>query len=322
MLKRQSRQAFRSLLGRSPAMEAVIRTAQIAAATDVHILIEGETGTGKELLAREIQSSSMRAEEAFITVNCAALPIELVESLLFGHEQGAFTGAHERREGYVHRAHQGTLFLDEIGELPLAIQAKLLRFIEHGEIQRLGSADIEVVDVRIIAATNRNLMGLVDSGEFRQDLFYRLNIVPVQLPPLRDRKRDIPELAEHFLQRAAERNQSELSRLTQDALDLLRKYHWPGNIRELRNVCEHVSALMPGQHIKSEQLPADLKAGRTRPGSSTGFELPEEGLNMESLEADLIQQALAYANGNKSEAARLLGLSRDAFLYRLKKHKL
>ena len=303
-------------------MEAVIRTAQIAAATDVHILIEGETGTGKELLAREIQSSSMRAEAAFITVNCAALPIELVESLLFGHEQGAFTGAHERREGYVHRAHQGTLFLDEIGELPLAIQAKLLRFIEHGEIQRLGSADIEVVDVRIIAATNRNLMGLVDSGEFRQDLFYRLNIVPVQLPPLRDRKRDIPELVEHFLQQAAERNRSELSRLTQDALDLLRKYHWPGNIRELRNVCEHVSALMPGQQIKSEHLPADLKAGKARPGSSTGFELPEEGLNMESLEADLIQQALAYANGNKSEAARLLGLSRDAFLYRLKKHKL
>ena len=322
MSKRHNRQAFKSLRGRSPAMEAVIRTAQIAAATDVHILIEGETGTGKELLAREIQSSSMRAEEAFITVNCAALPLELVESLLFGHEEGAFTGAHERREGYVQRAHRGTLFLDEIGELPLAIQAKLLRFIEHGEVQRLGSADIEVVDVRIIAATNRNLIHLVDRGEFRQDLFYRLNIVPVQLPPLRQRLRDIPELAEHFLQRAAERNRSERSQLAQDALDLLKKYRWPGNIRELRNVCEHVSALMPGQHIRSEHLPAELRARQARPGSSTGFELPEEGVNMESLEADLIQQAMAYANGNKSEAARLLGLSRDAFLYRLKKHNL
>ena len=322
MLSGRNKEAFKSLRGRSPGIEAVIRTAQIAAATDVHILIEGETGTGKELLANEIQASSARAEEAFITVNCAALPLELVESLLFGHEQGAFTGAHERREGYVQRAHQGTLFLDEIGELPLAIQAKLLRFIEHGEIQRLGSGEIEIVDVRIIAATNRNLMKLVDSGEFRQDLFYRLNIVPMQLPPLRERKRDIPELVKHFLELAAERNQADIARLTQDAMDLLRKYNWPGNVRELRNICEHVSALMPGQSIAPKHLPLDLRTGKPRPGSRTGFELPEEGLNMESLEVDLIQQALEYANGNKSEAARLLGLSRDAFLYRLKKHNL
>ena len=317
----RNKQAFRSLLGRSPAMEAVIRTAQIAAATDVHILIEGETGTGKELLAQEIQSASLRAEQAFIIVNCAALPVELVESLLFGHEQGAFTGAHERREGYVQKAHQGTLFLDEIGELPLSIQAKLLRFIEHGECQRLGSADTEFVDVRIIAATNRNLMQMVDTGAFRRDLFYRLNIVPMQLPPLRQRKRDIPELTEHFLKQAAERNRSEAAKLSQDALEMLRKYHWPGNIRELRNVCEHVSAMLPDQEVRSEHLPLELD-GRDKPGSSSGFELPEEGINMESLEIDLIQQALEYANGNKSEAARLLGLSRDAFLYRLKKHNL
>jgi len=322
MLPTQNNKAFRSLLGRSPLMEAVIRTAQIAAATDVHILIEGETGTGKELLAQAIQASSSRADEAFIIVNCAALPVELVESLLFGHERGAFTGAIERKEGYVQKAHQGTLFLDEIGELPLAIQAKLLRFIEHGESQRLGSAEVEYVDVRIIAATNRNLMRMVDSGEFRKDLFYRLNIVPMQLPPLRQRKRDITELAEHFLRQAAERNQSEPSKLTQNALDILKKYHWPGNIRELRNVCEHVSAVLPGQYIESEHLPQDVTARTTTPGSSSGFELPQEGLNMESLEIDLIQQALEYANGNKSEAARLLGLSRDAFLYRLKKHKL
>jgi transcriptional regulator with PAS, ATPase and Fis domain len=302
-------------------MEAVIRTAQIAAATDVHILIEGETGTGKELLAQEIQASSSRTDEAFIVVNCAALPVELVESLLFGHERGAFTGAHERKEGYVQKAHQGTLFLDEIGELPLAVQAKLLRFIEHGESQRLGSAEIEHVDVRIIAATNRNLMKMVDSGEFRKDLFYRLNIVPLQLPPLRKRKRDITELVEHFLQKAAERNQLEPSRLTQDALEMLKKYHWPGNIRELRNVCEHVSAMRPGQQIESEHLPPDLTVRGAKPGVS-GFELPQEGLNMESLEIDLIQQALEYTGGNKSEAARLLGLTRDAFLYRLKKHDL
>ncbi len=322
MLPGSKNQAFKTLRGRAPVMEAVIRTAQIAAATDVHILIEGETGTGKELLAHEIQSSSSRAEEAYIVVNCAALPLELVESLLFGHERGAFTGAHENREGYVQKAHRGTLFLDEIGELPLSIQAKLLRFIEHGEVQRLGTGEIEHVDVRIIAATNRNLMNMVDRGEFRQDLFYRLNIVPMQLPPLRQRKRDIPELARFFLQVASERNRADLARLSQDALDLLRKYHWPGNVRELRNVCEHVSTLMPGQDVAAEHLPIELTADKGRPGSATGFELPQDGINMESLEIDLIQQALAYANGNKSEAARLLGLTRDAFLYRLKKYKL
>jgi transcriptional regulator with PAS, ATPase and Fis domain len=320
MARDQANQAFRSMLGRSPAMEAVIRTAQIAAATDVHILIEGETGTGKELLAQEIQSASARADQAFIIVNCAALPVELVESLLFGHEQGAFTGAHERREGYMQKAHRGTLFLDEIGELPLTIQAKLLRFIEHGECQRLGSAELDYVDVRIIAATNRNLMRLVDSGQFRQDLFYRLNIVPMQLPPLRQRKRDIAELAEYFLRQAADRNQSGTSTLTPAALDQLKKHHWPGNIRELRNVCEHVSALQPGKAIEPEDLPIALN--NSKPDGSSAFQLPKEGLNMESLEIDLLKQALEYSNGNKSEAARLLGLSRDAFLYRLKKHKL
>ncbi len=314
--------AFKSLLGRSPAMAAVIRTAQIAAATDVHVLIEGETGTGKELLAQEIQSSSARADEAFVVVNCAALPVELVESLLFGHERGAFTGAHDRKQGYVQKADKGTLFLDEIGELPLSIQAKLLRFIEHGESQRLGSSEIEFVDVRIIAATNRNLMQMVDSGSFRQDLFYRLNIVPLQLPPLRDRMRDITELVDHFMQQAAARNQSELAKLTRAAVEILKQHSWPGNIRELRNVCEHVSAVLPGQNINPEHLPLLAHARHTQPQSATRFELPQQGVNMESLEIDLIQQALDYAKGNKSKAARLLGLTRDAFMYRLKKHKL
>ena len=322
MLPGQNKMAFKSLLGRSPLVEAVIRTAQIAAATDVHILIEGETGTGKELLAQEIQASSARADQAFIIVNCATLPVELVESLLFGHERGAFTGAHERKDGYVQRAHRGTLFLDEIGELPLSIQAKLLRFIEHGESQRLGSNEVEIVDVRIIAATNRNLMQMVDSGEFRKDLFYRLNIVPMLLPPLRQRKRDIPLLAEHFLQLASTRNRTQTSVLATETLDALKKYDWPGNIRELRNVCEHLSAMLPGEDIKPEHLPLDASAVAGQQGRSRGFQLPQEGINMESLEIDLMKQALEYANGNKSEAARLLGLSRDAFLYRLKKHGL
>ncbi|MGD8933546.1 MAG: sigma-54 dependent transcriptional regulator [Gammaproteobacteria bacterium] len=322
MLAASNNQTFKSLLGRSPAMEAVIRTAQIAAATDVHILIEGETGTGKELLAAEIQASSSRATADFIVVNCAALPVELVESLLFGHERGAFTGAHERKEGYVQKAHKGTLFLDEIGELPLSIQAKLLRFIEHGECQRLGANAIENVDVRIIAATNRNLMQMVDSGDFRQDLFYRLNIVPLQLPPLRERTRDIALLVEHFLQQAAVRNRTQASNFSREALESLKKHDWPGNIRELRNVCEHVSALLPGQRIEPEHLPLNLNVRRESGATGTRFELPQQGINMESLEIDLIQQALEYSNGNKSKAARLLGLTRDAFLYRLKKHNL
>jgi two-component system response regulator HydG len=318
MAETETHHSFESLVGHSPSLEALVRTAQIAAAADVHILIEGETGTGKELLAHAIHSASARAERPFVIVNCAALPHELVESLLFGHEKGAFTGAHESRVGYVRRAHTGTLFLDEIGEMPLAVQAKLLRFIEHGEVHPLGSTANANVDIRIIAATNRNLIGMVDRGEFRRDLFYRLNVVPLHIPPLRERNRDIRELVRYFLRRAAERNQSQQVSFSREALEALRRYPWPGNVRELRNVCEHVAALMPGETVCVDKLPLELHVKISKQ-SSTGFELPAGGIDMELLEIDLIKQALAQATGNKSEAARLLGLSRDAFLYRLKK---
>ena len=312
--------AFTSIIGHSPALESVIRTAQIAAAADVHILIEGETGTGKELMAHALQQSSKRADKSFIIINCAALPAELVESLLFGHEKGAFTGAHETKQGYAQKAKGGTLFLDEIGELPLSLQAKLLRFVENGECQRVGSHETEIVDVRIIAATNHNLLQMVDEGKFRQDLFYRLSVVTLHLPNLRERRRDIPELARHFLQQAALRNHAEPCTLSQDTLTQFKHYAWPGNIRELKNVCEHVSALFPGEIINKENLPLDIR--QCKPSSISGYTLPEHGINMESLEIDLIKQALNYSDGNKSRAAKLLGLSRDAFLYRLKKYKL
>jgi len=312
--------AFTPIIGHSPALESVIRTAQIVAAADVHILIEGKTGTGKELMAQALQQSSKRADQPFVIINCAAMPAELIESLMFGHEKGAFTGADERKDGYVQKASGGTLFLDEIGELPLSLQAKLLRFVENGECQRVGSHQLEKVDVRILAATNHNLLQLMNEGKFRQDLFYRLSVVTLRLPDLHERRRDIPELAKNFLQQAAKNNHSEPCTFSQDALNKLKQYAWPGNIRELKNVCEHVSAMLPGEVINKDNLPSDIL--QSKPVSDSGYTLPEHGINMESLEIDLIKQALEYSNGNKSKAAKLLGLSRDAFLYRLKKHKL
>lgn len=312
--------AFSSIVGHSPALESVIRTAQIAAAADVHILIQGETGTGKELMAQALQQSSRRSEQPFVIINCAALPEALVESLMFGHEKGAFTGANERKDGYVQKASGGTLFLDEIGELPLSLQAKLLRFVENGECQRIGSHKHETVDVRILAATNHDLLQLMNEGKFRQDLFYRLSVVTLQLPNLQQRRSDIPELAKHFLLDAAQRNQTEICNLSSEALSQLKQYAWPGNIRELKNVCAHVSALLPGELIHKENLPLDIRESKI--SSSSGYTLPEHGIDMESLEVDLIKQALKLSGGNKSKAAKLLGLSRDAFLYRLKKHDL
>lgn len=309
---------FVTIVGHSPALESVIRTAQIAAAVDVHILIEGETGTGKELMAQALQKSSTRADQPFVIINCAALPAELMESLLFGHEKGAFTGAHERKDGYAQKADGGTLFLDEIGELPIALQAKLLRFVENGECQRVGSHETEIINVRILAATHCNLLQLIDQGKFRQDLFYRLSVVSLRLPNLKERRRDIPELVKHFSAQSAQRNHSAPCTFSQEALTQLKHYAWPGNIRELKNVCEHVSALLPGEMIAKENLPQEILQSKTN--SESGYTLPEDGIDMESLEIDLIKQALNYTDGNKSKAAKMLGLSRDAFNYRLKKH--
>jgi len=311
---------FTTIIGHSPELESVIRTAQVAAATDVSILIEGETGTGKELIAQALQKSSRRADKPFVIINCATLPTELIESLFFGHEKGAFTGADERKDGYVQKAAGGTLFLDEIGELPLSLQAKLLRFVETGEYQRLGSHETEIVDVRMLAATHRNLLQMIDEGTFRQDLFYRLSVVSIRLPNLRQRLKDIPELATHFLEEAAKRSHTKACTFSKGAINQLKQYSWPGNIRELKNICEHVTALLPGETIEKDNLPLNISENRQT--GHAGYTLPEHGIDMESLEIDLIKQALNHANGNKSRAAKLLGLSRDAFLYRLKKYNL
>lgn len=320
MFQHSNDNAFATIVGHSPALESIVRTAQIAAAADVHILIEGDTGTGKELMAQALQQSSRRAEQPFVIINCAALPAELVESLLFGHEKGAFTGADESKDGYVQKAAGGTLFLDEIGELPLPQQAKLLRFVENGECQRVGSHQLERVDVRILAATNQDLRQLMNAGEFRQDLFYRLSVVTIRLPTLHERRGDIAELTKHFLLQAAQNNHTKTCTLSTDALQSLKQYSWPGNIRELKNVCQHVSALLPGETIVKENLPQDIRECKV--SDTIGYTLPAHGIDMESLEIDLIKQALNLSGGNKSQAAKLLGLTRDAFLYRLKKYSL
>ncbi len=303
------------IIGQSSELQSVLRAAEIIAATDVTVLIEGETGTGKELLARQLHQQSQRATQNFVTINCAALTNELAESALFGHKKGSFTGAVNDHDGYIKQAQNGTIFLDEIAELSLAIQAKILRFIEYGECQRVGDNQVQQHNVRIIAATNRCLDKEVKLGNFRQDLFYRLQVVPLKIPSLQQRRDDIAILAEHFLQSISQQHHLTQPLLTCSAKTKLKQYNWPGNIRELRNFCERLVILLSGQEITEHNLPFDIQQT-----DSSVYQLPEAGVKLDRLEADLMQQALTRAEGNKSRAARLLGLSRDAFLYRLKKY--
>ena len=313
---------FSSIIGQSPALDSLIRSAKIAASTDVTILLKGETGTGKEVLATAIQKASSRASKKFITLNCAALPEGLIESELFGHRKGAFTGASSSTQGLFQAADGGTVFLDEINSLPLSIQGKLLRFLDSGEYLPVGETTSQKVDVRIIAATNADLNKQIDAGEFRKDLYFRLNVVPLELPPLAQRADDIEHLVNHFLNLFAETHSITAPKFSKKALKTLKAYSWPGNIRELRNLCERLSILLAGRIIEPENLPQELNAfGSISTASKTrGFTLPETGLQLDSLEADLIHQALSRTKGNRSQSARLLGLSRDTLLYRMQKH--
>ncbi len=310
----------KELLGSAPEFQAVIRSAEVIAATDVTVLILGESGTGKELLARAVHAQSRRAKAPFVTINCAALPEGLAESELFGHCKGAFTGAVHENPGRVRSAEDGTLLLDEVGELSLAIQAKLLRFLESGECQPVGGSDCRQVNTRIIAATHRDLHSLVREGRFREDLYYRLNVVPLEIPPLRERTGDIPLLVETVTNQLAEQHGLKAPRFLPQALSAMEAYHWPGNVRELRNVCERLVILSGGRDLGPENLPAEVR--RTKPAAvdSNAFELPEGGIRFDELEQSLLLQALEKSRGNRSRAARLVGLTRDTFLYRLKKY--
>lgn len=305
------------LIGDSAQLHRVRNLLSLIAPTDANVLIQGESGTGKDLLARAVHRSSLRANAPFLAINCGALPDSLIESELFGHQRGAFTGADRDRKGLIREAEGGTLFLDEISELPLQAQAKLLRFLESLEIQPLGAAKPLRVNVRVIAATNADLNQRVADGQFRQDLYYRLNVMPVEVPALRERDGDIAELTDYFLDEFAAKHQVGRPRLKPCARRVLDNHSWPGNVRELRNVCERLSLLFSGREIAADNLPFELTQGTTP--RSDRFQLPTDGISLADVEADFIRQALDMAHGNQSRAARLLGISRDTFLYRLKK---
>jgi DNA-binding NtrC family response regulator len=309
------------MLGQAPEFQTVLRAMRIVSATDATVLVTGESGTGKELLARALYENSRRRDKPFITVNCAALPVQLAESELFGHRRGAFTGASSDSMGKMQAANGGTLFLDEIGELPLAVQAKLLRFLETGECQPVGQPVSQRVDVRVIAATNSDLSQAVKAGSFRSDLYYRLYVVPLELPPLRDRPGDIPLLMKGLTEGLATQYDLQPPRYSKTAMKVLNAYRWPGNVRELKNFCERMLILFSGRLIEPSNLPSEFQPQYVSEApAADGFELPDQGIRMEELEVSLIEQALTKTAGNRSRAARLLGLSRDTLLYRMKKY--
>ena len=307
------------LIGRAPAMQRLYRTLVKVAASDATVLVSGESGTGKELVARMLHRASGRSDGPFVAVNCAAIPDTLIESELFGHERGAFTGAHRRRQGRFEEAAGGTLFLDEIASMPLPLQATLLRVLQERRVTRLGGAGEVEVDVRVVAATNRDLAALAAAGEFRDDLYYRLNVVPLLLPPLRERREDLPALAGHLLERAARRHGVAVAPLPPAVLRVLMEHDWPGNVRELANVLERLVLLAEDGRLSVEDLPPEIR----EPGADGGcpFRLPAGGLRWDDVERGLLHQALQRAEGNRAAAARLLGLSYKTFLYRLEKHE-
>lgn len=309
------------LIYKSPEVAEVVNLAGRVAPSKAAVLLLGESGTGKELLARLIHSLSPRSSKPLVTVNCAALPESLVESELFGHERGAFTGAIQRRIGVFEQADGGTLFLDEIGDLSPTVQVKLLRFLQEGEFQRLGGSGTLRSDVRIISATHKDLEACIRDGTFREDLFYRLNVVTIHIPPLRERREDIRPLVEHFLERYARENGKKIQGLSKEAMDLLVRYDYPGNVRELENIVERAVVITRGSVIQSEDLPFGLKPGHEE---GHGFHFRKKGLKaaVEELEKGLIERAMAEAQFNQSRAGRLLGLSERMLRYKLKKYGL
>jgi DNA-binding NtrC family response regulator len=304
-----------AIIGESPAMREVKSLlAKIAASRASTVLLTGETGTGKDLAAKAIHFNSDRATRAFVNITCSALPEQLLESELFGHERGAFTDARQQKRGLFETADGGTVFLDEIGEMTAGLQAKLLRFLEEKTFKRVGGlADIRV-DVRVIAATNRNLEEEVKAGKFREDLFYRLQVMPVTLPPVRERRGDVPLLSSFYIDRFNREFRKRVRGLTPAALKVVEQYQWPGNVRELRNAIERAMLLIDREWLEPEDF-----TSLTRSVAPTQFKLPAEGVNLEDIERQLLVQALERARGNQTQAAQLLGINRDQVRYRMEK---
>lgn len=318
---------FRQIVGESPAMKKMLGLAAKVAESEVSsVLLQGESGTGKDLVAKAIHYGSQRSDRPFVAVNCAALPATLIESELFGYEKGAFTDAKARKEGLFEQAEGGTLLLDEIGELELSLQAKLLRVLEEGAFRRVGGLKDIPLDVRVLAASNRDLKTESEAGHFRLDLYYRLSIIQIDIPPLRDRGDDVLLLSQHYIDTIGARlkRNKKISRLSAEAIDVFRKYRWPGNVRELRNVIERALILEDSDEITTEYLPGGLlEAPQLNRVSgdkgSTQFLLPDQGISLDEAELSFVRQAIQRSGGNQTRAAELLGISRDQLRYRLKK---
>jgi DNA-binding NtrC family response regulator len=303
------RYKFENIIGSSPAMQEIFATIMRVAPTRATVLLAGESGVGKDMIARAIHQHSPRKDRPFVKINCTAIPENLMESELFGYEKGAFTGANISKPGKFEQANTGTVMLDEIGDVPASVQVKLLRILQEREFERLGSNKTQQTDVRVIAATNVDLRAALEQGTFREDLYYRLNVVPMNIPPLRERKEDIPYLVDHFVKKFG-------GDISEGALERLVSYHWPGNVRELENVIERSILLAKGPRVDADDIKIESGIGRARPAFSAEAFLPE-GMTLDQYEQSIIREALKRANGNKSQAARLLGLTRNALRYRL-----
>ena len=325
----------RGIIGRSSTLLEVFRVLAKVAPTESTVLVTGESGTGKELLVRALHANSRRADKPFVPINCGAIPRELLESELFGHEKGAFTHAIRSRSGRFELADGGTIFLDEIGELDLSLQVKILRVLQEKEFERVGGTVTKKVDVRVVAATNRDLEEEVEKGLFREDLFYRLNVIPMQLPPLRDRGEDVLLLAEYFMEGFCTERQRGLLRIAEDAQDMLLRYKWPGNVRELENIMERMSILCDEAEVVPEDLPEKIwnnlgkKKARPAPVVQAGFVWPtmkdmkDRDMDLkcflDAMEERLLREALQAAGGVKNQAAELLGIKRTTLIEKLKK---
>lgn len=314
--------ALTSIIGVSKAISDLKEMIRSVAPSEATVLITGESGTGKELIARAIHECSSRKDKPLVSVNCAALTDSLLESELFGHEKGAFTGADKRRDGRFMQANKGTIFLDEVGEVPLPMQAKLLRAIQEREIQRVGSDTVLYADVRIIAATNKDLMKRVKEATFREDLYYRLNVVTIETPTLSMRLDDIPILAKHFLAKLSEQNRKRIMDFSPLAMDYLSRYAWPGNVRELENAVERAVVLCNGNYITERELPPSVTASLAGENFDSGQAHTMAGLPLEEIEKEAIFQTLQKTFGNKSEAAKLLKITRTTLNNKIKKYKI